>query len=196
MVTEYGWGRRVYGAFGVRLQGVLVVERTVRAVVPDDPDCPLVYEVAVRDGEEGKDTKGETLSWTQRRTLAALGMAPDARTIQEIGDLLAADGTRKPLKHTTIRVTLNELAGAGCGRSRRCRRGCSTVVEGMTGRWVLEGVADALETPAGGGVACSVESKTQTPTPQHRGGVASTSQPRAADRGPSFVARGCRSPRR
>jgi hypothetical protein len=88
-----------------------IVERTIRSVVPDDPDCPLVYEVSVRDEEDATATEG--LSWPQRRVLAALGTEPDARIIQEIGDLLAADGTGKPLKHATIRVTLNELANVG-----------------------------------------------------------------------------------
>jgi hypothetical protein len=101
-----------------------IVERSIRPVVPDDPDCPLVYEVAVRD-EAGPDAADE-LSWPQRRVLAVLGADSAARTIQEIGDLLAADDTGKPLKHATIRVTLNELAskaladreGVGGGANR------------------------------------------------------------------------------
>ncbi len=90
-----------------------VVERIVRPVVPDDPDCPLVYEVAVRDEGEGECVQGSQLSWPQRRVLGVLGVEPDARTVREIGDLLAADGIGAPLKHATIRVTLNELASAG-----------------------------------------------------------------------------------
>jgi hypothetical protein len=86
-----------------------VVSRFVGAEDPADPASPLTYDVEVT--EQGDERPGMSLGL--QRVLDALGGEDQPKTVQEIGDLLAADGRGKPYKATTIRDKLAELLADG-----------------------------------------------------------------------------------
>ena len=83
----------------------LNVRRSVTAL-DESPNPEISYSVEVT--AEGADAVAVRYATAPDRVFAALGLgAEDAKTVRQIGDACAHDGSDKPLKHDTIRQALN-----------------------------------------------------------------------------------------
>ena len=107
----------------------LNVRRSVTAL-DESPNPEISYSVEVT--AEGADAVAVRYATAPDRVFAALGLgAEDAKTVRQIGDACAHDGSDKPLKHDTIRQALNRTL-FGQGRFALSDGQRDPLVEGVT----------------------------------------------------------------
>ena len=109
----------------------VLVRRRVWSDDPADLNSPLHYEVVA--AEPGEVDPADDLSPAQRRVLAVLQGAAGPLAAHEIGDVLAHDGTGRPLKARTIQAALKVLRDGGLADDGQTKAGTAAQWSATTG---------------------------------------------------------------